>query len=191
VLSPIARFYRGLRSFGIEWGLSIIDWSPVFSTFSYPFTAVFFHAMDVFGESIFWLLDRYSVCYLLDILDLMCLGFQAWKDFVGGSISGVAGMMFSWVWCHLGGKLTKGCFLGIVAGQPLDTIKVRLQTQSEHAKYVGIKDCAWKMIKNEGVSIYIYILLIDAFPISYTKYSHYRSSKECHPRWWVLLSSMQ
>ncbi|XP_070558870.1 mitochondrial carnitine/acylcarnitine carrier protein-like [Ptychodera flava] len=60
---------------------------------------------------------------------------RAMKDFISGGIGGI--------------------FM-IVIGQPLDTIKVRLQTQSNrpHGRspmYKGMVDCAVKSIRSEGV----------------------------------------
>jgi len=53
---------------------------------------------------------------------------DALKDFVAGTISGAA---------------------AITAGQPLDTVKVRLQTQGQ--LYTGTMDCLIKTIKTEGI----------------------------------------
>jgi hypothetical protein len=39
----------------------------------------------------------------------------------------------------------------VVAGQPLDTLKVRMQTQDYVGKYKSVGDCFVKMIQNEGV----------------------------------------
>ena len=46
---------------------------------------------------------------------------------------------------------------GIAFGQPLDTIKIRLQTQdasvvSVHSRYTGAIDCFRKIVANEGFS---------------------------------------
>lgn len=41
-----------------------------------------------------------------------------------------------------------GC-AGVLAGQPLDTVKVRLQTQSA-GKYRGIIHCMTSIVKKEG-----------------------------------------
>ena len=38
-----------------------------------------------------------------------------------------------------------------VVGHPLDTIKVRLQTQTHPPQYSGALDCARQMLRNEGV----------------------------------------
>lgn len=49
---------------------------------------------------------------------------------------------------------TTGGVSGIIVGQPLDTIKVRLQTQSIHnttdSPYKGILDCALRSIRRDG-----------------------------------------
>jgi len=51
-------------------------------------------------------------------------------------------------------ELLAGSFGGIVqvlTGQPFDTVKVRIQTQSlENPLYKGVGDCAVKTLKNEG-----------------------------------------
>ena len=48
----------------------------------------------------------------------------------------------------LGAGTLGGC-AGILSGQPLDTIKVRLQARPEH--YRGIIDCATHTLRHEGV----------------------------------------
>jgi solute carrier family 25 carnitine/acylcarnitine transporter 20/29 len=48
----------------------------------------------------------------------------------------------------LGAGTCGGC-AGIVTGQPLDTIKVRLQSRPEH--FQGIADCALRTVRHEGV----------------------------------------
>lgn len=45
---------------------------------------------------------------------------------------------------------TMGNCVGIVIGQPLDTVKVRLQ--AEPGLYSGPLDCFWKTVRHEGVS---------------------------------------
>lgn len=58
---------------------------------------------------------------------------SATKDIIAGSIRGVAQLM---------------------AGHPLDTVKVRLQTQSSAVqKYSGLWDCFFTTLKEEGVRI--------------------------------------
>src|ERR1700730_16597159 len=52
------------------------------------------------------------------------------KDFIAGTLAGI---------CQT------------VAGQPFDTIKVRLQVSS-HSKYTGPFDCLTKTVKIEGIS---------------------------------------
>lgn len=47
---------------------------------------------------------------------------------------------------------TFGGVSGVIAGQPLDTIKVRLQSQSKlKPLYRGPIDCLFKIVKTEGV----------------------------------------
>jgi len=46
---------------------------------------------------------------------------------------------------------TIGACAGIVAGQPLDTIKTRMQTS---ANYNGVWDCVMKTGRNEGVKAF-------------------------------------
>lgn len=48
----------------------------------------------------------------------------------------------------LGAGTFGGC-LGIAFGQPLDTIKVRLQARPGHFR--GIADCALRTVKHEGM----------------------------------------
>ena len=57
-----------------------------------------------------------------------------WKNFISGGFGGIC---------------------GVVCGQPLDTIKVRLQTMSKqkkgrNLKVIGTFDCFKKIVKNEG-----------------------------------------
>lgn len=54
---------------------------------------------------------------------------NAIKDIIAGSVRGVA---------------------QVVVGHPLDTIKVRLQTQT-HTRFTGVIDCFWKTLTTEGV----------------------------------------
>eukprot|EP00297_Palpitomonas_bilix_P013027 CAMPEP_0113894014 /NCGR_PEP_ID=MMETSP0780_2-20120614/16442_1 /TAXON_ID=652834 /ORGANISM="Palpitomonas bilix" /LENGTH=298 /DNA_ID=CAMNT_0000884427 /DNA_START=36 /DNA_END=932 /DNA_ORIENTATION=- /assembly_acc=CAM_ASM_000599 len=53
----------------------------------------------------------------------------AWKSFLAGGVAGV-------------------CLVGV--GHPLDTIKVRLQTQPHPPLYTGAMDCFQKTVKKEG-----------------------------------------
>lgn len=40
-------------------------------------------------------------------------------------------------------------FVGIIAANPTEVVKIRLQEDSAH-KYTGCMDCYYKMIKHEG-----------------------------------------
>jgi hypothetical protein len=55
----------------------------------------------------------------------------AWKEFVGGTVGGIA---------------------GVLVGHPFDTIKVRLQAQSSHhPEYRGVRHCFAHIARTEGV----------------------------------------
>lgn len=48
---------------------------------------------------------------------------------------------------------TVGGWAQVIVGQPLDTIKVRLQTQPSPAIYKNATDCFRQLVRQEGVSI--------------------------------------
>lgn len=47
-------------------------------------------------------------------------------------------------------RITSPINFQVLTGQPFDTIKVRMQTQTPTNSYSGLFDCVTKLLKNEG-----------------------------------------
>ena len=73
-------------------------------------------------------------------------------DFVAGCLGGRHYSLSLSIWHHF--VLQGGA--GVLAGYPLDTVKVKIQTQdvsSGGLKYKGTLDCLIKLVKKDGVSV--------------------------------------
>eukprot|EP01136_Pigoraptor_vietnamica_P040071 Opistho-1_new@11577 len=64
---------------------------------------------------------------------------------------------------------TVGGIMGVVASYPLDTVKVRIQTQGNPPLYTGMVDCFRQMIRKEGVGSLYRGLLSPVFGVAAIK----------------------
>ncbi|KAG0067269.1 mitochondrial carrier [Linnemannia elongata] len=89
-----------------------------------------------------------------------------WHDFVAGSLGGMA---------------------QVTVGQPMDTIKTRLQIEGPNGRFVGPMDCLRKTIKNEGflglykgmASPLVGVAAVNA--LLFAAYSNFKKIQEPYP----------